>query len=214
MTVFEANKRYDKFHFISSYQIRPEALDNFEQTNNIGVSKLKRDRLVKKNYKISSESKEKLRNLKRKLYQTLPNDAKLTNKQRRELTDLMNNKNLMPSQKESALKGKERLLDSQTKYDNLKQKFDKENLEEYNKIFSSDIPSDDKVILKNAITKDKPDSADLDYVIKYNNHKKNFDKKNEINPGKISSDESYLNQIHLDHNEQQDTNINNPDSEL
>jgi len=81
---FENNPLYDKNHFISSYGITPEAFDDFEATGNIGLSpadkKVKTDELQKQKYK--REREQETASL---LYSQLPNDAKISDSQLREV---------------------------------------------------------------------------------------------------------------------------------
>lgn len=77
---FENNPLYDKNHFVSSYEIKPEAFDSFEVTGNIGLSpaekKVKTDELQKIQAKTEREQENAS-----SLYSNLPNDAKISNRQ-------------------------------------------------------------------------------------------------------------------------------------
>jgi hypothetical protein len=77
---FENNPLYDKNHFISSYEITPEAFNSFEVTSNIGLSpaekKVKTDQLQKVQARTEREQENAS-----SFYSNLPNYAKISNKQ-------------------------------------------------------------------------------------------------------------------------------------
>jgi hypothetical protein len=81
---FENNPLYDKNHFISSYEITPEAFDDFEATGNIGLSpaekKIKTDKLQKKLAQMQKEAANT-----NSFRSSLSEDARMSNSQLREV---------------------------------------------------------------------------------------------------------------------------------
>ena len=87
IVVFEKNPLYDDHHFITSYPVSPEAFEDFEKTGEIGLSpeekKAKIDAFQKKQAQAEREKKNA-----RSFYSSLPEDARISNQQLREVEDL------------------------------------------------------------------------------------------------------------------------------
>lgn len=93
---FENNQRFDRKHFITSYRSNEDGFDNFEENGNIGQSNEER-MSAKNSEKILQQQKLELKKQKlaekenaRKIYSTIPRDARLDGPQVREIENIKN----------------------------------------------------------------------------------------------------------------------------
>ena len=80
---FENNPLYEDHHFISSYEIDDDAVKEFIMTGNIGENPQMRKAKIDQDQKLKA-AQERMRENANSFYQTLPQDARIGNKQLRE----------------------------------------------------------------------------------------------------------------------------------
>jgi hypothetical protein len=80
---FENNPLYEDHHFISSYEIDDDAVKEFIMTGNIGENPETRKAKIDQDQKLKA-AHERIRENANSFYQTLPQDARIGNKQLRE----------------------------------------------------------------------------------------------------------------------------------
>ena len=80
---FENNPLYEDHHFISSYEIDDDAVKEFIMTGNIGENPQMRKAKIDQDQKLKA-AQERIRENANSFYQTLPQDARIGNKQLRE----------------------------------------------------------------------------------------------------------------------------------
>lgn len=121
---FENNPLYDKYHFISSYPVSPEAFEAFKETGNIGMSKEERAQEINKVQRTQAQA-ERERTTARSFYNTLPEDARIGNQQLREVEAIQEQLKQDPS---LSLTEKEKdMLQRAEKYQQYKNKFYQNN---------------------------------------------------------------------------------------
>lgn len=124
IVVFEKNPLYDKNHFISSYLIAPKAFDDFEETGNIGLSPKERQKTNDQLQRTRAQA-ERERTTARSFYSNLPEDARIGNKQLREVETLQQQLKEDPSF--SLTENQKDLLQRVEKYQHYKQEFYQKN---------------------------------------------------------------------------------------
>ena len=89
IVVFEKNPLYDNHHFITSYPVSKEAFEYFEETGNIGLSPEEREAEINELQRLQAKAeREKEKENARSFYSSLPEDARISNEQLREVEDL------------------------------------------------------------------------------------------------------------------------------
>jgi len=124
IVVFEKNPLYDKNHFISSYLIASKAFDDFEETGNIGLSPKERQKTNDQLQRTRAQA-ERERTTARSFYSNLPEDARIGNKQLREVETLQQQLKEDPSF--SLTENQKDLLQRVEKYQQYKQEFYQKN---------------------------------------------------------------------------------------
>ena len=103
---FENNPLYDKKHFISSYRISSPAFDDFKATGNIGLSPAEKKVLTDEFQKEQAKAEREQENAS-SFYSKLPNDAKISHSQLREVEmlqeQLKRDSNFQLTEKEKSL---------------------------------------------------------------------------------------------------------------
>ena len=77
---FENNPLYEDHHFITSYKIEEQAVNEFIRTSNIGESPETRKARIDQDQRLRA-TQERTRENKQSFYQILPEDARIGNKQ-------------------------------------------------------------------------------------------------------------------------------------
>ena len=125
IVAFEKNSLYDKYHFITSYKISPDAFKKFIETGNIGISPQERKERINKLQKKQALQKREKTNAS-SFYKNLPKDARMRNQELRLVESIQNRLKQDPK---SPLTEKEKnLLQRAQKYGKYKNKFDQKNL--------------------------------------------------------------------------------------
>lgn len=121
---FENNPLYDKYHFISSYPVSPEAFDHFVETGEIGLSPEERKAEIDAYQKKQAQA-ERERTITRAFYSSLPEDARIGNQQLREVETIQERLREDPN---SPLTEKEKnLIQRAEKYEQHKNQFYQNN---------------------------------------------------------------------------------------
>ena len=121
---FENNPLYEDHHFITSYKIDSEAVNEFKTTVNIGESPETRKRKIDQAQKLKA-AQERIQGNKKLFYQTIPEDARMGNKQLRE-TEVLNQK-LTENPKFRLTEKEKNLLERAEKYEQHKSEFYQNN---------------------------------------------------------------------------------------
>lgn len=124
IVAFEKNPIYNKYHFISSYPVSPEAFEIFVDVGNIGQSQEEKMAKINDLLRIQAQTNKKIANA--GLFRsTLPKNARLGNKQLPQIKRLQNQLEADPN---FQLTIKEKiLLDRAKRYEHHKQQFCKKN---------------------------------------------------------------------------------------
>jgi len=124
ITVFENNLLYNEHFFISAYKISDKVFDEFKETGNIGISPEKR-KAMKLEIASQKEQAGKGKTAEQAFYSTLPEDARIGNKQLREVETLQEQLKQDPS---LSLTEKEKtMLQRAEKYQEYKSQFYQNN---------------------------------------------------------------------------------------
>lgn len=126
---FENNPLYKDHHFINSYKIIPEAVEEFRETGNIGESPETRKLKIDQDQRLKA-AQERIQTNQKSFYLTLPEDARLGNRQLREAEMLQEqlkvDSNFQLTDKEKSL------LERAQKYETHKKEFYKNNSDLFN----------------------------------------------------------------------------------
>ena len=121
---FENNPLYENNHFISSYEIDDNAVTEFFTTGNIGESRETRKAKIDQDQRLKA-AQERRRDNEKSFYQTLPEDARIGNKQLREAEAL--NQKLKEDPKFQLTDNDKNLIQRAEKHQQHKLDFDKNN---------------------------------------------------------------------------------------
>ncbi len=123
---FENNPLYDKYHFISSYPVSPEAFDHFVETGEIGLSPEERKAEIDAYQKKQAQAERK-RTTTGAFYSSLPEDARIGNQQLREVETIQERLREDPN---SPLTEKEKnMIEQAEKYQQYKTQYYQNNLD-------------------------------------------------------------------------------------
>ena len=117
---FENNPLYEDHHFISGYPISEEAFETFKETGNIGSSPEERAQEINELQRTQAQA-EREKTTARSFYTSLPEEARIGNKQLREVETLQEQLKQDPS---ISLTEKEKnMIQRAEKYQQYKNKF-------------------------------------------------------------------------------------------
>ena len=124
IVVFENNPLYEDHHFISGYPISEKAFEAFKETGNIGSSPEERAQEINELQRTKAQA-EREKSTERSFYSNLPEDARIGNKQLREVETIQEQLKQDPS---ISLTEKEKsMVQRVEKYQQYKNKFYQDN---------------------------------------------------------------------------------------